>query len=165
LSKAKTLLIIVVAFGSLASTDPNGGTNVPCKTKAIDAGQFLARRTRRQRLTRYTSLSLSFLRIDTNLVATGQTLRWRDSGKLLVTPEQNSGFIWKILYRRRRSGAAFNQVIALHTLTADGAACFIHSGTHEELIEAFRRAPAQLAQAVRDRIGEEPGNRNRRHFL
>ncbi len=82
--------------------------------------------------------------------------RLHESGKLVVIAEQNNGFIWqnflKILYRRRRSAAGAGRVIALNTLGAGGKARFIHSGTYEELIEAFRLAPAQLAQTVEDAI-------------
>ncbi len=65
--------------------------------------------------------------------------RW---GKPLFIAEQNNGFIWqnflKVLYRMRgEHGVDRAQVIAVNTLDSDGRPQFIHSGTYEELVEAF----------------------------
>jgi transketolase C-terminal domain/subunit len=79
------------------------------------------------------------------------------SGKLLVIAEQNNGFIWqnflKILYRH---GKACGRTVAINTLTADGKPQFIHSGTYEELVPAFRLSPAQLADAIVSRVSGGP---------
>ena len=43
-------------------------------------------------------------------------------------------------------------MLAINTLDAAGRPQFIHSGTYEELTEAFGLTPAQIARAVRTRI-------------
>jgi transketolase C-terminal domain/subunit len=82
-------------------------------------------------------------------------LRLYDSRKLLYFAEQNNGYIWqnflKILYRRGIS-CEWNRVIAVNTLDANGRPQFIHSGTYEELTEAFGLSPSQLARAIGSRI-------------
>ncbi len=82
-------------------------------------------------------------------------LRLYDSRKLLCFAEQNNGYIWqnflKILYRR---GIAcdWDRVMTVNTLDANGRPQFIHSGTYEELLEAFHLSPSQLAATVAARI-------------
>jgi transketolase len=75
--------------------------------------------------------------------------RW---GKPLFIAEQNNGFIWqnflKVLYRRGERGADRAQVIAVNTLDSEGRAQFIHSGTYEELVEAFGLSGESLASRV-----------------
>ena len=82
-------------------------------------------------------------------------LRLHDSGKLLLVAEQNNGFLWqnflKVLYRRRQEHGSTARMVAVNTLV-DGHAGFIHSGTYEELTEAFGLSAAQLAQAVRAQV-------------
>jgi transketolase len=77
------------------------------------------------------------------------------SGKLLCFAEQNNGYILqnflKILYRRRVS-CQWNRVLAVNTLDADGRPRFIHSGTYEELLEAFGLSPAQLVRAISQQV-------------
>jgi transketolase len=77
------------------------------------------------------------------------------SGKLLCFAEQNNGYILqnllKILYRRRVS-CQWNRVLAINTLDADGRPRFIHSGTYEELLEAFALSPAQLVHAISQQV-------------
>jgi transketolase len=75
--------------------------------------------------------------------------RW---GKPLFIAEQNNGFIWqnflKMLYRRGEQGADRAKVIAVNTLDSDGRPQFIHSGTYEELVEAFDLSGESLASRV-----------------
>jgi transketolase C-terminal domain/subunit len=79
------------------------------------------------------------------------------SGKIVCLAEQNNGFILqsllRILYRRQphAAGGADN-VFSINTLAADGRPQFIHSGTYEELIQAFGLAPAQNAAAIAKRV-------------
>ena len=81
-----------------------------------------------------------------------------ESGKLLCLAEQNNGYILqnllKVLYRRRQSSVALDQVLAINTLDADGRPRFIHSGTYEELVQAFGLSAGQIAHAVMSRVGE-----------
>jgi transketolase C-terminal domain/subunit len=78
-----------------------------------------------------------------------------DSGKLLCIAEQNNGYIWqnlvKLLFQRRPS-LDTGRLIPINTLGRDARPCFIHSGTYEELLEAFGLAPAQLAGTIRRRV-------------
>jgi transketolase C-terminal domain/subunit len=84
-------------------------------------------------------------------------LQLYDSGKLICLAEQNNGFILqnllKVLYRRRQSSWPGSQnILAINTLDADGRPRFIHSGTYEELVEAFGLTPARIAGAIRQRL-------------
>jgi transketolase C-terminal domain/subunit len=77
-----------------------------------------------------------------------------ESGKLVCLAEQNNGFILqnllKSFYRRRHSSSApLSNVAAINTLDRQGRPRFIHSGTYEELIEAFGLTPVQIARAVK----------------
>jgi transketolase C-terminal domain/subunit len=78
-------------------------------------------------------------------------LRLYDSQKLLCFAEQNNGYIFqnflKILYRRGIS-CNWDRVMTVNTLDANGRPQFIHSGTYEELLEAFGLSPSQLAGAI-----------------
>jgi transketolase len=78
-----------------------------------------------------------------------------DSGKLVCFAEQNNGYLWqnflKILYRRRVP-CQWNRVLAVNTLDADGRPHFIHSGTYEELLEAFGLSAAQLVRAISQQV-------------
>jgi hypothetical protein len=80
-----------------------------------------------------------------------QRLRLYDSGKTLCFAEQNNGYLLdaflKILYRHRKR-CDLDRVIAVNTLDANGKAQFIHSGTYEELLDAFQLSPAHLAQRL-----------------
>jgi transketolase len=74
-----------------------------------------------------------------------------DSGKLLCFAEQNNGYLWRnfqrVLFRERgtiRSAHAF----AVNALDGEGRPRFIHSGTYEQLLNAFGLAPAQLAESI-----------------
>jgi transketolase len=77
------------------------------------------------------------------------------SGKLLCFAEQNNGYLLqnflKILYRRKVP-CDWDRVMAVNALDANGRPQYIHSGTYEELIEAFKLTPAHLAGAIGDRL-------------
>jgi transketolase len=85
-------------------------------------------------------------------------LQLYDSGKPLLFAEQNNGFIWqnflKALYRNGRKDVDFSRVFTINTLDAEGRPRFIHSGTYEELIQAFGLTPQQIAETVGKRIGK-----------
>jgi transketolase len=81
------------------------------------------------------------------------------SGKVVCLAEQNNGYILqnvlKVQYRRTLGsdprtprGGQTPRIIAMNTLDRDGRPQFIHSGTYEELIEAFALTPAHIAKAV-----------------
>jgi transketolase len=79
-------------------------------------------------------------------------------GKPLIFAEQNNGYLWqnflKVLYRHRNSAQidGLDRVSAINTLDNQGRPQFIHSGTYEELIDAFCLTPAALADAVQRAI-------------
>jgi transketolase len=77
------------------------------------------------------------------------------SGKIICFAEQNNGYILqnvlKVLYRHG-AGDRMSHVMAINTLGADGRPRYIHSGTYEELIEAFGLAPAHLARSIYERL-------------
>jgi transketolase C-terminal domain/subunit len=74
------------------------------------------------------------------------------SGKLVCIAEQNNGYILQNLLklRHRRGGERDwrSPVLAINTLDQNGRPQFIHSGTYEELIEAFRLTPTHIAGAM-----------------
>jgi transketolase C-terminal domain/subunit len=76
------------------------------------------------------------------------------SSKLVCLAEQNNGYILQNLQRiafergRQHSVNLLRRVLAINTLGADGRPRFIHSGTYEELIEAFGLTPSKIASAV-----------------
>jgi transketolase len=76
------------------------------------------------------------------------------SSKLVCLAEQNNGYILqnlqRIAFERRRQHSVnlLRRVLAINTLGADGRPRFIHSGTYEELIEAFGLTPSKIASAV-----------------
>jgi transketolase len=77
-----------------------------------------------------------------------------ESGKVLLFAEQNNGYIWqnflKVLYRHRErlGGVDLTRVATVNTLGADGRPRFIHSGTYEELVDAFGLSAAKLAAEI-----------------
>jgi transketolase len=82
-----------------------------------------------------------------------------ESGTLVCIAEQNNGYIFqnllKILYRRGKDARTrLDRILAINTLNPDGRPRFIHSGTYEELIEAFGLAPSQIAEAIHRHVGE-----------
>jgi transketolase len=78
-------------------------------------------------------------------------LRLYDSGKRLCFTEQNNGYLIdafvKILYRQKKP-CDWDRIVAVNTLDAGGKPQFIHSGTYEELLEAFHLSPAHLLQRL-----------------
>ena len=82
-----------------------------------------------------------------------------DSGKVVCVAEQNNGYILqnllKVQHRRRPNRASASPVVAINTLDRDGRPQFIHSGTYEELVEAFGLTPSHIANAVRRALNGE----------
>ena len=80
-----------------------------------------------------------------------------DSGKVVVFAEQNNGYLWNSFVRtaakHRKAWAERLRVLSINTLDQHGEKQFIHSGTYEELLEAFHLSPAQLAQTILDKVG------------
>jgi len=78
------------------------------------------------------------------------------SDKLIVFAEQNNGYIWqnclKVLARRGRQWNDTSRLMAVNALTSEGKPQFIHSGTYEELLDAFALSPAKLARSISDRL-------------
>jgi transketolase len=80
-----------------------------------------------------------------------------ESGKIVCLAEQNNGFILqnllKTVYKHRGStSASLARVMTINTLDGEGRPRYIHSGTYEELIEAFGLTPAQIARAIKVRL-------------
>jgi transketolase C-terminal domain/subunit len=75
-----------------------------------------------------------------------------DSGKPIVIAEQNNGYIWlnflKVLSRHGKRGIDPERIVAINTLDGEGRARFIHSGTYEELIDAFELSGERIARRV-----------------
>jgi transketolase C-terminal domain/subunit len=94
--------------------------------------------------------------VDMPSIDDGLLLQLFDSGKLLIFAEQNNGYIWqnflKVLYRHRKASADLTRVATINTLDAQGRARFIHSGTYEELTEAFGLTGAQIAESIENRM-------------
>jgi transketolase C-terminal domain/subunit len=90
--------------------------------------------------------------VDMPSVDDGLLLQLYESGKLLIFAEQNNGYIWqnflKVLYRHRKVSADLARVATINTLDPQGRARFIHSGTYEELVEAFGLTAAQIAESI-----------------
>jgi transketolase N-terminal domain/subunit/transketolase C-terminal domain/subunit len=79
------------------------------------------------------------------------------SGKVICLAEQNNGYIWqnflKVLGRNKGSRwDDLRRVVPVNALGADGRPRFIHSGTYEELLAAFRLTPADLAESITERV-------------
>ena len=79
-----------------------------------------------------------------------------DAKKQLIFAEQNNGYIWqnflKVLYRHRQASTDLARVATINTLDSEGRPRFIHSGTLEELTEAFGLAAAQIAVFIEKRV-------------
>ena len=75
-----------------------------------------------------------------------------ESGKVVCLAEQNNGYILqnllKVRHRRGRDHVPGSRVFSVNTLAAVGRPQFIHSGTYEELIEAFGLTAPHIAAAV-----------------
>jgi transketolase len=74
-----------------------------------------------------------------------------DRGKPIIIAEQNNGYIWqnllKVLWRRRKA-ANPDRIFAVNTLDRNGRAQFIHSGTYEELVQAFELSGELLSKRI-----------------
>ncbi|MEO5740676.1 MAG: transketolase [Vicinamibacterales bacterium] len=74
------------------------------------------------------------------------------SGKIVCLAEQNNGYILqnllKVQHRRGRVQGQASPVLAINTLDRDGRPQFMHSGTYEELTEAFSLTASHIATAV-----------------
>ena len=85
-------------------------------------------------------------------------LQLYDSEKPLIFAEQNNGYIWqnflKVLYRHRKASADLRRAATINTLDSQGRARFIHSGTYEELVEAFGLTAAQIAESIEKRVNQ-----------
>jgi transketolase C-terminal domain/subunit len=84
-------------------------------------------------------------------------LRLYQSGQVVCFAEQNNGHIWQNFLRTlgRNKEARLDdlrRVVSVNTLGADGRPRFIHSGTYEELLTAFRLTPADLAATVAETV-------------
>ena len=94
--------------------------------------------------------------VDMPSIDDGLLLELYDSGKPLLFAEQNNGYIWqnflKVLYRHRKVSADLARVATINTLDSHGRARFIHSGTYEELVEAFGLTAAQIAESIEKRV-------------
>jgi transketolase N-terminal domain/subunit/transketolase C-terminal domain/subunit len=84
------------------------------------------------------------------------------SRALICLAEQNNGYILqnllKVVCRQCPDAAtsAMQRILAINTLDADGRPRFIHSGTYEELIDAFGLAPPRIADAIIGRLQHRP---------
>lgn len=94
--------------------------------------------------------------VDMPSIDDGLLLQLYDSGKVLMFAEQNNGYIWqnflKVMYRHRMASADLARVATINTLDAQGRPRFIHSGTYEELTEAFGLTAAQIAKSIEKRV-------------
>ena len=83
-------------------------------------------------------------------------VRLCESGKLVCLAEQNNGYILqnllRTLHRRRRQSLPTENVLTINTLNAEGRPQFIHSGTYEELTDAFGLTGPQIAAAILRRL-------------
>lgn len=94
--------------------------------------------------------------VDMPSIDDGLLLQLHDSGRVLVFAEQNNGYIWqnflKVLYRHRKTSSDLARVTTINTLDSQGRARFIHSGTYEELVEAFGLSAPHIAEFVKNRV-------------
>jgi deoxyxylulose-5-phosphate synthase len=78
-------------------------------------------------------------------------MRLYDSGKMLCFAEQNNGYIWRNFLRilaRQKKKCDWDRLLAINTLARNGQPQFIHSGTYEELLEAFHLSPSHLVRTI-----------------
>jgi hypothetical protein len=84
------------------------------------------------------------------------------SRQVVCFAEQNNGYLWQNFLRTlgRNPEIAWGdlrRVVGVNTLGADGRPRFIHSGTYEELLAAFRLTPSDLAETVAERVRAAAG--------
>jgi transketolase C-terminal domain/subunit len=112
------------------------------------------------------SRAVSVRVIDMPSIDEALLIRLCQSEELICLAEHNNGYILqnllKIVYRQCPDVAtsALQRILPINTLDADGRPRFIHSGTYEELIAAFGLEPAQIANAVIDRLAQRPVRRS-----
>jgi transketolase C-terminal domain/subunit len=100
--------------------------------------------------------------VDMPSIDEGLLARLCESGKTVCLAEQNNGFILqnllRILHRRGPRAAADGaaNVLSINTLDAAGRPQFIHSGTYEELTDAFGLTPSRIAAAILERVRSRP---------
>jgi transketolase C-terminal domain/subunit len=76
-------------------------------------------------------------------------LRLCGSGKLIVFAEQNNGFLWQnAIKTAARHGKPIGRILAVNAMTPELKPRFIHSGTYEQLLDAFDLSPAKLAELI-----------------
>jgi transketolase C-terminal domain/subunit len=76
-----------------------------------------------------------------------------DSGKLIVFAEQNNGYLWKnAIKTAARQGKPLGAMVAVNAMTVEMKPQFIHSGTYEELLDAFNLSPAKLVDLITGRL-------------
>jgi transketolase len=76
-------------------------------------------------------------------------LRLCGSGKLIVFAEQNNGFLWQnAIKAAARNGQPLGRILSVNVLTREMKPQFIHSGTYEQLLDAFGLSPAKLAERI-----------------
>jgi transketolase len=93
--------------------------------------------------------------VDMPSVDEGLLVELYDSGKVLCFAEQNNGYLWRNFQTalfKRRDQIDTRRAFGVNALDEAGRPRFIHSGTYEELMQAFGLSPAQLAQAVARRV-------------
>ena len=91
------------------------------------------------------------------------------SAKWIVFAEQNNGYIWqnflKVAYRNRNElrPRDLSRIFTVNTLDAEGRPRYIHSGTYEELVEAFGLSAAKLAATIAHLVERGEGDERARH--
>lgn len=71
------------------------------------------------------------------------------TGKLIVFAEQNNGFLWQNAIKTAAlHGAPLGRILAVNAMTAEMKPRFIHSGTYEQLLDAFDLSPVKLANLI-----------------
>lgn len=76
-------------------------------------------------------------------------LRLCESGKLIVFAEQNNGFLWQNAVKTAaRHGKPLGRILAVNAMTAEMKPQYIHSGTYEQLLDAFDLSPTKLVERI-----------------
>jgi transketolase C-terminal domain/subunit len=87
--------------------------------------------------------------VDMPSIDEGYLLGLSATNKLLVFAEQNNGFIWQSYAKlAARHGRTIGQVLVINTMTDEAKPRFIHSGTYEQLLQAFGLSPSQVAGRI-----------------
>jgi transketolase C-terminal domain/subunit len=78
-----------------------------------------------------------------------------NSGKVLCFAEQNNGYLWrnfKMTLFRQVQQIGTSRAFAVNALDEDERPRFIHSGLYEQLLGAFGLSPAQLTEAILQKV-------------